>query len=194
MRLGILGGTFNPIHTGHLLLAECAREQCALDRVLFVPAATPPHKAAPDLLDGRQRLALIRLAIRGHAAFQASDVELKLGGVSYTVRTLQALHARHPAAKLFFLVGSDMLRVPWHRWDDVKRLCTFIVADRRSHPSRALKSGQFGKVQWLTMPQIEIASSTIRARIRQRRSIRYLVPDAVARYIATHRLFQRGRA
>ena len=189
MRLGILGGTFNPIHLGHLMLAECAREQCALDQVWFMPTAIPPHKPSRQLLDGAQRLALVRLAIRGHEAFRASDLELRLGGVSYTLRTVRLLRARDPRAKLFLIVGADMLRVSWYGMEELRRLCTFVVAQRPSvEPFRRLRG-----MRTITIPQVEIASSMIRARIRRGRSIRYLVPEAVRQSILRRRLYAGGR-
>lgn len=189
MKLGIFGGTFNPIHLGHLVLAECAREQCALDEVWFMPTATPPHKSSRNLLDGPRRLALIRLAIRGHSAFRASDLELRLGGVSYTVRTMREIRRRYPRAKLFCLVGSDMLTVPWYGLDELRRLCTFVAAKR---PIDAGRDRRFPVMQWVSMPGLEISSSMIRARLQRGQSIRYLVPDAVARCISRHRLYQRA--
>ena len=191
MRLGILGGTFNPIHIGHLILAECARQQCRLDQVWFVPAATPPHKASPQLLPGATRLALIRLAIAGHPAFRASDLELKRGGVSYTIDTVLEIKRRHPAAQLVLIVGSDLLRVRWYRLEELARLCTFAVAER---PTAALLRRRFPRMQRLAMLTIGISSSAIRARLRHGRSIRYLVPDAVAAALQRHRGFQRGTA
>ncbi len=189
MRLGILGGTFNPIHLGHLLLAESAREQFALDRVWFMPAAAPPHKSSRDLLGGPQRFRLVQAAVKGYPKFFTSDLELRLGGVSYTWRTLQALRARVPAARLFWIVGSDLLGVRWYRMDDAARLCTFLVAERGRAPAGAAILG----MRRIRMPPVEISSSEIRARIRQGRSIRYLVPDAVARAIARGRFYRGGR-
>ena len=186
MRLGILGGTFNPIHLGHLILAECAREQCALDQVWFIPTATPPHKAPRDLLDGAKRLALVRLAIRGHPSFRASDLELELGGISYTIRTVRFLHARYPRARLFLIVGSEMLQVPWVGLPELRRLCTFVVAPRAGRD----RLRRLPRMQRLVMPQMAISSSMIRARIRRGQSIRYLVPDAVARSIIRRRLYR----
>ena len=113
IRLGIFGGTFNPIHHGHLLLAETARERLQLDRLLFVPTGTPPHKRAAGVLPGPDRMALIEAAIRDQPAFVASDIELQRRGVSYTLDTVTALHTQLPMAKLFLIVGQDMLGVTW---------------------------------------------------------------------------------
>ena len=190
MRLGILGGTFNPIHIGHLLLAECARQQCGLDAVWFMPAAQPPHKSSRELLDGRTRLRLIRLATQGHPAFQASDLELKQGGVSYTIRTIRALKARDPKTQLFFIIGSDMLEVPWRRFGELRRLCTFVVAARTAEATGRRRPG----IRRIVMPRVDISSSSIRERVRRGRSIRYLVPEPVARAIARGRLYQGSKA
>lgn len=188
MRLGIIGGTFNPIHLGHLILAECAREQCRLDAVWFMPAAAPPHKSSRGLLDGRRRLRLIRLAVRGHPAFCGCDLELRMGGVSYTIRTVRALKARFPKTQLFFILGSDMLKVPWYRFKELQRLCTFVVADRAVGTPVRRRPG----MRRIAMPHIDIASSMIRERVRRGQSIRYLVPEPVAQAIARGRLY-RGR-
>ncbi len=186
MRLGILGGTFNPIHLGHLVLAEAAREQHRLDEIWFIPTALPPHKPATGLLDGRVRLAMVRLAIRGQRAFRASDIELRLGGISYTLRTAQTIHREHPRATLFLIVGADMLRVRWFGMDELRRLCTFLVAGRPSGPSAAKVPAR----RRIAMPSLEISSSQLRERVRTRQSIRYLVPEPVERYIARHRLYR----
>ena len=182
MRLGLFGGTFNPIHLGHLLLAESAREQCRLDQVWFIPTSTPPHKASRELLDGAARLSLIRLAIRGHAAFRASDFELRQGGVSYTINTARHFAQRHPDAMLFLIVGSDLLGVRWYAADELRRLCAIVVAERPG--SGGAQRGSIARrTRRIAMPTVEISSSMIRDRIRRGRSIRYLVPDPVARAI-----------
>ena len=186
MRLGIFGGTFNPIHLGHLLLAETSRETLQLDRVFFIPTGQPPHKQAYALLPGPVRLTLIRQAIRGQPAFVASDIELRRVGVSYSIETVRLLHQRFPRAKLFLLIGSDMLAVRWFAWEEIKRLCTVAVVHRPDAPQRRREVG----VTWLTMPQIDIASSDIRRRLQSGRSIRYLVPLAVERYIIRHQLYR----
>lgn len=197
MRIGLLGGTFNPIHVGHLILAEAAREQCRLDEVWFIPTATPPHKPAKDLADAAHRLAMVRLAVRGHRAFRASDLELNLGGISYSLHTVRLIRQRHPAAQLHFIIGSDMLRVPWYGFRELTSLCRFAVAARPVTPLADPAKGGEAKLpaglrtcKRLAMPELDISSSEIRRLVRQGRSIRYLVPDAVARYISRHRLYQ----
>ena len=198
LRIGIFGGTFNPVHLGHLLLAETAREQLKLDRVLFIPTGQPPHKSSRGLLPGKQRLALVKRAIQGQPGFAASDLELQRSGPSYSIQTVQRLRARFPRAALFLLMGEDMLRVPWRAWHDLMRLCTVVVAHRSAnaparspHPARHHGTAPAsGRVRWLEMPVVEISSSGIRRRLRAGRSIRYLVPPAVERYIRQHHLYR----
>ena len=192
MRLGIFGGTFNPIHLGHLLLAETARDTLALDRIVFIPTHQPPHKRAQNLLPGAVRLKLIQLAIRDHPAFVASDIELQRTGPSYSLDTVNILHRRMPSATLFLLLGQDMLTVPWVGWKELKRLCTIVVAPRPNPQARRQSTRERG-LKWLSMPPLAITSSDVRARIKAGRSIRYLVPTSVARYLQQHRLFLNHR-
>jgi nicotinate-nucleotide adenylyltransferase len=189
MRIGLLGGTFNPVHLGHLLLAETAREQLRLDRVLFVPSRVPPHKRTPDLLPAALRLGLVRLAIRGHHAFAASGLELSRPGVSYTIDTVRALKRRWPRATLVLLVGADLLRVRWVAWEELRRLCTLAVASRVGDAPARLRGAYR-----LAMPPVGISSSDIRRRLRRGQSIRYLVPEAVERSLRAHRAFRRRRS
>ena len=187
MRLGIFGGTFNPIHFGHLLLAETARDTLRLDRVVFIPTAQPPHKRARDLLPGPVRFELVQQAIRDQPVFVASDVELQRTGPSYSIETVNILHRQLPQAKLFLLIGEDMLAVRWMGWKTLKHLCTVVVAHRPGSKGVRREAG----LKWLEMPQIDITSSDIRARLKAGRSIRYLVPAAVARAIDRHGFYQR---
>ena len=197
MNLGIFGGTFNPIHWGHLVLAETAREQLSLDRLLFIPTFRPPHKPAEALLPGRARLVLITLAIRGNPAFAASDLELRRRGVSYSIETVRTLRAQYPRAALFLVIGADMAAVRWRAWDELTRLCTIVVAGRPQVAALARARGFTPtpkSLVWgftrLSMPLLEVSSSEIRHRLRAGRSIRYLVPPAVERYIRQHRLYR----
>ena len=187
MRIGILGGTFNPIHIGHLLLAETARDTLALDRVLFIPTNQPPHKRVRDLLPAAERLKLVRLAVRDRPSFIASDIELQRAGPSYSIETVKILRRRLPDAKLFLLIGEDMLTVRWRAWDELARLCTVVAAHRLAFRSARAERG----ITWLKMPALDLASSDIRLRLRSGRSIRYLVPASVERYLQQHRLYRR---
>ena len=189
MKIGIFGGTFNPIHLGHLLLAETAREALSLDRVVFIPAAVPPHKPSKALLSGEVRLKLIELAIKGNPGFVASSIELERAGPSYTIQTVEMLHSQLPQAKLFLIVGEDMLSVAWRSWKQLKQLCTIAAA----HRPQAKTSRQSG-IRYLPMPQVEISSTDIRQRLTAGKSVRYLLPSAVAQHIYQHQLYQKRPA
>ncbi|MBI4355358.1 MAG: nicotinate-nucleotide adenylyltransferase [Candidatus Omnitrophica bacterium] len=188
MRLGILGGTFNPIHTGHLILAEEARAAFALDRCLFIPNALPPHKEEPSLASAEHRLAMVRLAIDGHPVFEASELEIARGGRSYTVDTLEALRHRYgPTVELFFLVGSDACGglAHWKSMDRVMQLCHVVVAHRPGYRVNVSLAG----VRLLEIPALDVSSTAIRQRLQAGRSIRYLVPEAVYHYLLTRQLY-----
>ncbi len=208
MRLGILGGTFDPVHYGHLLLAESCREACRLDQVWFLPAAVPPHKQQQALAPGAQRVEMLELAIAGHPAFQVSPYEVNRGGVNYTVETLTHVHKEDPSRELFFLMGADSLSdLP--NWKEPARLCqlaTPVVVLRSSSgftsdaaalldlsglehllPAERLSAIRQHQVQ---MPRIDLSSTEIRQRIAEGRSIRYRTPRAVEKYIETHQLYR----
>lgn len=194
-RLGIFGGTFDPPHVGHLALAEWAREELRLDRVLFVPAGTPPHKRAARA-GAAHRLAMTRAAVRGNASFAISTVETRRTGPSYTADTVAALAEAHPGAELWLLMGADMYATfdQWARPSEIASLAALAVALRPGaeapRASRAAKRGR--GVRWLGNPALEVSSSAVRERARRGASLRYLVPDAVARYVAKHRLYSRS--
>ncbi|MGD0650425.1 MAG: nicotinate-nucleotide adenylyltransferase [Verrucomicrobiia bacterium] len=197
-QIGILGGTFNPIHLGHLLIAQDAMEQFGLDRVKFIPSATPPHKKYEGNATAAQRLTMVRLAIRGNARFEVDDIELRRSGTSYSVDTLTSLRRRDPQAQFYFIIGADSLR-ELHRWREVERLvrlCTFVTVAR---PGFALRPVVDPKLDAATRRRLrqhvlrghacDIASRDIRARVARGESIRYLVPDAVLQYINRHKLY-----
>ncbi len=201
MRLGILGGTFDPVHYGHLVLAECCREHCRLDRVLFVPVAVPPHKTAYEVTAAADRVEMLKLAIGGHPQFEVCTYEVDRGGVNYTFETLAALQQEYPDAALFFLLGSDSLNdLP--RWREPRRICelaTLVVAQRAgsSDPNWQPLAGLVSperldeyRACQTTMPQIGISSNNVRRRVAEGRSIRYLVPRAAEKYIETHGLYR----
>jgi len=187
-RIGLFGGTFDPPHLGHLALAECARDQLALERVLFVPAGTPPHKRRAGRSSAARRVAMTRIAVRGNRAFRVSLVEVRRRGPSFTVDTLRELAQRFPRSQWFLLLGADSLAdfANWHRPREILELATLVVAARPGVPRRG---GPRRGVRWLENFAVDISSSAIRARARAGRPVRYLVPDAVATYIARHRVY-----
>jgi nicotinate-nucleotide adenylyltransferase len=193
-RLGVFGGTFDPPHVGHLALAEWARERLKLDRVLFVPAGRPPHKDGKGISSPEARLAMTRLAVRGHPAFAVSALELGSGAPSYTVDTLRRLRRRHPGTRLYLLIGADSLGefAAWRGPEAILRLATVAVAARPGSGRRRPRAPR-GRLVALGNPVLDVSSSDLRARVRAGRSVRYLVPDAVARYIARRRLYRRRR-
>ncbi len=194
-RIGLFGGTFDPPHLGHLALAEWARARLGLERVVFMPAGSPPHKRGRPLTAAAHRLAMTRLAVRGNAAFAVSDLEARRRGPSFTVDTLRALRARHPGARFYLLMGADSLAdfPTWREPEAIARLATLVVAARPLGARPRPRTRPAARVVMLDNPVLAISSSALRARARAGRPLRYLVPDAVAAYIGRHRLY-RGRA
>ena len=200
MKIGILGGTFDPIHYAHLLLAETARETLGLDRVIFIPAAVPPHKQSRKITDGRLRAAMIRAAIAGYPEYDVSTFELDSGGVSYTVETLRHLRASFPGDRLFLIVGSDTLcDIPnWYKPREVCRLASIAAAERHGGapadyaPLAPLVSPpRLARLSRLVvpMPLLDISSTEIRRRVARGESIRFLTPEKVVRLIRKHGLY-----
>jgi len=201
MRTGVFGGTFDPIHVGHLILAEQCREQAKLDQVLFVPSALPPHKQQQSLTSFAQRVEMLALAISGHAPFRVEEMEKERAGPSYTVDTLTQLHAARPADELCFILGTDSLHdLPlWHQPRRILELATLLVVARADWPALSAKElkdslqldDDFSlRYQIVEAPLIAIASRNVRRRIAEGRSVRYMVPRAVEAYIADKRLYR----
>lgn len=200
MRLGILGGSFNPIHYGHLLLAEWCREAARLDRLWLMPAATAPHKQQANAVSGEIRATMVELALAGNRQLELSRFELERGGVSYTVDTLRSLREQLPSAELFLLMGADMLAdLPtWRAPGEICMLATPLVVHRHGFPApdfSVLSSlvpperlDQF-RQQQVEMPVVELSSTEIRRRVAAGQSIRYQTPDAVIEYIEAQRLY-----
>ena len=197
-RVGILGGTFNPPHLGHLVCASEAASQLQLHRVLLTPVAQAPHKEAPFDPGAQERLELCRLAVAGDERLEVCDLEVRRGGSSYTVDTLRELHAQIPEDDLTFIEGGDIaLGLPsWHEPEAVLGLATLAVAERsgagRADIAERLRTS-FPKAPppvFFDMPRLDISSSQIRRHVAEGRSIRYLVPDPVAERIARGRLYR----
>ena len=205
MRIGVFGGSFDPVHVGHLLLAECCREQAGLDRVLFLPAATQPHKQDRRLAAPEHRVEMLRLATGGHPAFAVATLEIERGGLSYTVDTLAALAAAQPDAELCLLLGPDALAgLPtWREPKRIAELATLVGVEREvldDLPAAATAAGlatllgaeRLAAVleSRVRMPAIGIRASDIRAAVAAGRSIRYRTPRAVEAFIAAHGLYR----
>lgn len=202
MRLGIFGGSFDPVHYGHLLLAECCREQGRLDEVRFLPAAVPPHKQGRGLTPADIRMEMLELALAGQSEFSVCRYEADRGGVNYTVDTLTHFRESEPRAKLFFLLGADMLHdLP--NWRNAARVCQLAipVAVRRwgSKPpdfdvlSEIASADRLEQIRrhLVEMPEIGISSTELRRRVSAGMSIRYQTPRAVEKLIEARRLYGR---
>jgi nicotinate-nucleotide adenylyltransferase len=186
VKLGILGGTFNPPHLGHLVCAQEAHAQLALDRVVLMPAGVPPHKEIAADPGAQARFELCRRAVEGDERFEVSRLELDRPGPSFTVDTLKALHDQHPEDDLTFIVGGDMARsLPtWREPEAVLSLATLAVAEREDDRREAIAAALTPlagaeRVRFFDMPRIDISSSLVRERVAAGRPVRYLVPDAV---------------
>jgi nicotinate-nucleotide adenylyltransferase len=213
MRIGILGGTFNPIHLAHLRIAEEVREACSLDRVIFIPAADPPHKPVAEEVPFAQRLAMVEAAIADNPAFAASDLESHRTGKSYSVHTLEILRRDQPDQELFFIIGMDSFRDigSWREYRRLFPLAHIVVAARpgiSSDDPQALLPvairGDFcydvqsktllhrsgNRVIFLEETLLDISSTRIRRLAADGRSIRYLVTPAVEEYVSTHGLYR----
>jgi nicotinate-nucleotide adenylyltransferase len=200
MRLGIFGGSFNPVHYGHLLLAECCREACRLDEVWLVPAATAPHKQGRQLAPGKARLEMLELALAGSEQLRPSSIELDRGGVSYTVDTLAQIHDQQPDDQLFLLMGADSLG-DLATWREPRRICELalpIVVRRAGSPPPELdllaafvgpdRLAEIARWQ-VEMPIIELSSTDLRTRAATGKSLRYRTPRAVEKSSETHGLY-----
>ena len=191
MRIGLLGGSFDPPHLGHLLAAGDVHEALALDRLVFIPAAVQPLKAGQVGAGSAQRLAMTQLLVGDDARFEVSSVEIDRGGLSYTVDTLRTLAAAWPSAELYWLVGADVLEsfAKWKEPAAIMALATLVVMQRAGgeSPNLALLPGH---PRLLATRRIDISSTEIRERVRQEQSIRGFVPEAVAAYISAERLYR----
>ena len=201
MRVGVLGGTFDPIHIGHLVAAEEAQVRLALERVVFVPAGLPPHKLHLDVTSTEHRLNMVRLALNDNPLFAISRVDIDRFGASYTVDTLELLRDEYgPEAELYFIMGSDSLAelLTWYKPERLIRLCRIVAMTRPGYrvdleELNRLLPGAIARVQLLDMPLLQISGTDLQRRVRMGLSIKYLVPPAVEDYIRQQGLYQNRR-
>ena len=202
MRIGVMGGTFDPVHVGHLVIAEEARHQADLDRVILVPSARPPHKTGTQQVGPRHRLAMLEIAVASNTGLEVSDMEVRREGLSFTIETLQEFHRIYGSgARLFFITGADAI-LEIMTWKDPEGLLAeseFVVAARPGYPLDRLMEAipeynSEGKrsaenILVIETPAMEISSTDIRRRAAEGRPYRYLVPEAVWQYIEENGLY-----
>lgn len=196
MRIGIMGGTFDPVHFGHLLIAEVARAEFSLDRVMWVPAGDPPHKEGQHTRTQEHRYAMVVLATATNPAFDVSRLELERTGPSYSLDTVLHFRDAYPGSELFFITGADAVLeiLTWYRHPEVIRACRFIAVTRPGYDLNrihgVLPPEYVSRISTLTAPGVDISSTAIRERVRTGDPIRYLVPEPVEAYIRKHRLYE----
>lgn len=184
-----MGGTFDPIHCGHLLAAEQAREQAGLDEIWFMPTHVPPHKERESLTLAHHRLQMVKLAVSDHEVFRVTDVEFERKGPSYTYDTMTQLIRQFPDCRFSFIMGGDMVKIlpKWYQYQELIHMVRFIGLAR---PGTELDLKSSEDVTFVEMPVWDISSTMIREKAAARKSIRYLVPDAVERYIKENRIYE----
>lgn len=199
-RLGIMGGTFDPVHYGHLVAAEGARYQFQLEEIIFVPTGRPPHKAPEKVSKPHHRLALTHLAINTNPFFAVSTMEIERTGLSYTIDTVRETSNLFPGAQIFFITGADAVLeiLNWKNVAELLSMCFFIAATRPGYRLCSLKAGlpgfspaQLERIIVMEVPALAISSTDIRQRVREGRPIKYLLPEPVENYILEHGLYQK---
>lgn len=191
-KIGIMGGTFDPIHFGHLVTAETARDVFDLDEVIFVPSGQPPHKRNTAVSAAEHRIAMVNHSIISNPDFTLSTIETERKGFSYTIDTINAFLEKYgPDTKLYFITGADAIKeiLTWHRVDELMEKCHFIAATRPGFEYDGEPQSK-GKITTIKVPALAISSSQIRQMVAEGRSIRYLLPDTVEAYIRKNRLYQ----
>lgn len=195
-RVGLMGGTFDPIHHGHLLIAEVARTEFELDQVVWLPAGTPPHKRDQQVTPAEHRYAMVVLATASNPYFEVSRQELERQGASYTVDTVESYRQRDPECDLFFITGADAILeiLTWHRHHELVRQCRFIAVTRPGYDLARLKSvlppHYVERIETITAPGMDISSTAIRERVRKDDPVRYLIPESVEAYLRKHALYR----
>ena len=198
-KIGIMGGTFNPIHVGHLMLAENAYDSCGLDEVWFLPSADPPHKSDQDVLDYNKRSRMTELAIESVHYFKKSDFENERKERSYTAETLRLLHEKYPNTEFYFIMGADSLFQieTWYEPHNVMSRAVLLVAVRDHHSKKEMQDQILyltqkyeAKIHLMNMPGIDLSSNFIRKRVEANETIRFFVPENVRMYIEKHHLYR----
>ncbi|KPN81201.1 putative nicotinate-nucleotide adenylyltransferase [Apilactobacillus kunkeei] len=186
-KIGIIGGTFNPIHNGHLFIADQVRSQLGLEKVYFMPDFIPPHVDHKDAIDADDRVNMVNLAINDNDKFDIEMLEIINRGKSYTYNTMVELKRRHPDYEYYFIIGGDMVEYlpKWYRVDDLFKLTHFVGVRRENYPMSTKYP-----VIWVDVAKLDISSTLIRKLVSNHQSIRYLVPDAVLKYIKEHHLYE----
>ena len=200
-KIGILGGTFNPVHCGHLIIAEAVREGYSLDTVLFIPSGQPPHKPDGEVIDGEHRYEMVRRAVASNRFFEASRSEIDWKGYTYTVNTLMALGEKYGAdTRLYFIIGADVIPelTTWREFEKVFGLCEFIAVLRPGNERTAFEEGirrlaekYAARIHSIEAPLVDISSTSIRERCAGGKSIKYLVPEGVEEYIHSEGLYRK---
>lgn len=192
MDIGLFGGSFNPPHVAHLIVAEVARDQFGFDEVWWIPNATPPHKPQDELAEVDHRLEMTRRAVEDNPAFRVCDIEVERSGVSYTVETVRVLQEKRPDTDFALLIGSDSLDhfAEWHKPDEIAERVPLVVYKRPGVIDAVPESRFANHVRFVSAPVMEVSGTEIRSRCSADRSIRYLVPESVRAYIEEHELYQ----
>jgi nicotinate-nucleotide adenylyltransferase len=188
MKIGILGGTFNPIHIGHLILAEEVREKLEFNRIIFVPTYLAPHKDNTDIAPAEYRYEMVKMAIKRNKYFSVSDIEIKRNGQSYTIDTVREFKRMYLKDELYFIIGSDLLKYldDWKDLFEIIKMISFIVATRPGYPLEEIPS----YISTIPIRAVDISGFEIRKAIKEGKSFRYLVPEAVFEYINRKRLYK----
>ncbi len=197
--IGIMGGTFNPVHIAHLILAEAASEKYAFDETWFMPSKHPPHKPETGIVADEHRLAMLELAISGNDKFYVSDIELIRDGLTYTADTLDELHKQFPDYRFSFIIGGDSVSqfINWYKPEQICKLCHIVAAGRGNYTKTEIiehcnniRNRFNANIDYLDIPSMEISSSQIRDMIKNNHSVRYYLPDSVIEYIIKHNLYK----
>lgn len=188
MKIGILGGTFNPIHIGHLILADEAKEKLGLDRIIFVPAYLPPHKNNSDIAGAQDRFQMIKIALKTNNYFSVSDIEIKRAGRSYTIDTVKEFKKIFPKDELYFITGSDLLKYldEWKDLDEILKLVKFVVATRPGYPLEKIPA----YISTVSIRAVDVSAFEIRQASKENKTFRYLVPESVFNYIIKKKLYR----